>query len=93
MAPRCQTPDPQARDHARRPAAVGRGDRGLARAELVIPYALLRPPRNVPPTKGSRWRANFYRIDHDTGNVISWDWSRVGPSFHKFENFGTIMFD
>jgi len=63
------------------------------RAELFIPYALLRPLRNVPPAKGSRWRANFYRMDYDTGKVIQWDWSRVGPSFHEFEKFGTIVFD
>jgi hypothetical protein len=63
------------------------------RAELFIPYALLRPLRNVPPTKGSRWRANFYRMDYDTGKVIQWDWSRVGASFHDFQNFGTLIFD
>jgi hypothetical protein len=63
------------------------------RAELFIPFALLRPLRNVPPTKGTRWRANFYRMDYDTGSVIQWDWSRVGQSFHDFANFGTIIFD
>jgi hypothetical protein len=63
------------------------------RAEIFIPYALLRPLRNVPPAKGTRWRANFYRMDYDTGSVIQWDWSRVGPSFHEFNGFGTIIFD
>jgi hypothetical protein len=63
------------------------------RAEVFIPFALLRPLRNVPPAKGTRWRANFYRMDYDTGSVIQWDWSRVGPSFHDFNNFGTIIFD
>jgi Carbohydrate-binding family 9 len=63
------------------------------RAEIFIPYALLRPLRNVPPAKGSRWRANFYRMDYDTGSVIQWDWARVGPSFHEFNGFGTIIFD
>jgi hypothetical protein len=63
------------------------------RAEVFIPFALLRPLRNVPPTKGTRWRANFYRMDYDTGSVIQWDWSRVGPSFHEFNSFGTIIFD
>ena len=34
-------------------------------AEFFIPYTLLTPMTNVPPKSGSRWRANFYRIDHD----------------------------
>src|SRR5262249_17381922 len=63
------------------------------RAEVFIPFALLRPLRNVPPTKGTRWRANFYRMDYDSGSVIQWDWSRVGQSFHDFNNFGVLIFD
>src|ERR1700676_4980855 len=34
-------------------------------AEFFIPYKLLKPLTNVPPVKGTRWRANFYRIDYD----------------------------
>src|SRR5204863_278508 len=34
-------------------------------AEVFIPYALMTPLRNVPPQPGSRWRANFYRMDYD----------------------------
>ncbi len=63
------------------------------RAELFIPFALLRPLRNTPPAKGTKWRANFYRMDYDTGKVIQWDWSRVGQTFHDFTNFGTLIFD
>jgi hypothetical protein len=63
------------------------------RAEFMIPYALLTPMRNVPPTKGARWRANFYRMDHDGGKTLQWDWARVGKTFHDFRNFGTIVFD
>jgi Carbohydrate-binding family 9 len=63
------------------------------RAEIKIPFDLLRPLRNVPPTKGSRWRANFYRVDHDGGRPVSWDWSRVGRSFHEFHKFGAIEFE
>jgi Carbohydrate-binding family 9 len=63
------------------------------RAEIKIPFDLLRPLRNVPPTKGTTWRANFYRVDHDTGKPISWDWARVGPSFHEFRKFGTLEFE
>ena len=48
---------------------------------------------NVPPKPGSRWRANFYRMDYDDGATTSWDWARVGPSFHEFQKFGTLVFD
>jgi len=62
-------------------------------AEVFVPYALLEPLANVPPKPGTRWRANFYRVDYDGGNSTSWDWARVGPSFHEFEKFGTLVFD
>ena len=39
------------------------------RAEFFIPYTLLKPLQNVPPEPGTRWRANFYRIDHDEGKL------------------------
>lgn len=63
------------------------------RAEFMIPYPLLRPLRSVPPEKNTRWRANFYRIDHDRGKPVQWDWSRVGANFHDFANYGTLLFD
>jgi hypothetical protein len=62
-------------------------------AEMFIPYELLAPLANVPPQDGTRWRANFYRVDHDDGKRTSWDWSRVGPSFHEFKKYGTLIFD
>ena len=62
------------------------------RAEFLIPYALLRPLQNVPPKPGTKWRANFYRMDHDDGKTTQWDWARVGPSFHEFEKFGVLEF-
>ena len=34
-------------------------------AEVFIPFELLKPLQNVPPQPGSRWRANFYRVDYD----------------------------
>jgi Carbohydrate-binding family 9 len=61
------------------------------RAEIMIPFDVLRPLRSVPPSAGSRWRANFYRVDYDAGTV-QWDWARVGRSFHDFRNFGTLEF-
>jgi cellulose/xylan binding protein with CBM9 domain len=62
-------------------------------AEFFIPYALLTPLENVPPKPGTTWRANFYRMDYDGGQTASWDWSRVGPSFHDIQNFGTLIFE
>ncbi|MCS7465836.1 carbohydrate-binding family 9-like protein [Stieleria sp. ICT_E10.1] len=62
------------------------------RAEVFIPYALLKPLRNVPPEPGTRWRANFYRVDYDDQKSTQWDWARVGTSFHEFKKFGTLVF-
>jgi hypothetical protein len=63
------------------------------RAEVFIPYELLKPLRNVPPRSGTKWRANFYRVDYDDNKVTGWDWARVGPSFHEFKKFGTLVFE
>ncbi len=62
-------------------------------AEFFIPFKLLEPLGGVPPKPGSRWRANFYRVDYDDGRETSWDWARVGPSFHEFRKFGTLVFE
>jgi hypothetical protein len=62
-------------------------------AEFFIPFAMLRGLRNVPPTRGMRWRANFYRMDHDGGKTTQWDWAPVGPSFHEYEKYGVLLFD
>jgi Carbohydrate family 9 binding domain-like len=62
------------------------------RAEFFIPYALMRPLQNIPPKPGTRWRANFYRMDYDDGKTTQWDWARVGPSFHEFQKFGELVF-
>lgn len=63
------------------------------RAEVFVPYDLLKPLQNVPPRPGTRWRANFYRVDHDNGKSTSWDWARVGESFHEYQKFGTLVFE
>jgi len=62
------------------------------RAEFFIPYALLRPLQNVPPKPGTRWRANFYRMDHDNGTRTQWEWARVGKTFHEYDKFGDLLF-
>ena len=62
-------------------------------AEFFIPYSLLTPLNNVPPQKGSRWRANFYRIDYDNGES-SWEWQKVRKeNFHDYELFGQLLFE
>lgn len=62
-------------------------------AEVFVPYALLKPLRNVPPEPGTRWRANFYRCDYDDNQETAWSWTPVGGSFHEYEKFGTLVFD
>lgn len=61
--------------------------------EFFIPYTLLRPLRNVPPLKGTEWRANFYRIDYDEAESAYWSWQPVNNNFHEFQKYGTIVFD
>jgi predicted TIM-barrel fold metal-dependent hydrolase len=62
------------------------------RAEIFMPFELLKPLAGVPPKPGSRWRANFYRMDYDDDRTSSWDWARVGANFHEFKKFGTLIF-
>jgi hypothetical protein len=62
-------------------------------AEFFIPTALFKGINNSPPGPGTRWRANFYRVDHDDGKLTQWDWAPVGPSFHEYRKFGILIFD
>jgi hypothetical protein len=62
------------------------------RAEFFIPYALLRPLQNVPPKPGTRWRANFYRMDYDDGTRTQWMWAPVSGTFHDYQKFGELVF-
>ena len=61
-------------------------------AEFFIPYKLMEPLQNMPPKKGMKWRANFYRIDYDKGSTY-WSWRPTRKNFHDYESFGTILFD
>ncbi|MCG3154283.1 MAG: hypothetical protein DKINENOH_00877 [bacterium] len=63
------------------------------RAEFFIPYALLKPLGNVPPRPGTRWRANFYRCDYDSGGMATWEWQAIDFRFHEYEKFGTLIFE
>jgi hypothetical protein len=61
-------------------------------AEFFIPYALLKPLQQVPPHVGTRWRANFYRIDYDD-QISEWSWQLTRTNFHDYERFGILLFD
>jgi len=60
-------------------------------AEFFIPYPLLKPLTKVPPKPGTRWRANFYRIDYDD-KPSEWSWQAIRTNFHDYERFGTLLF-
>lgn len=62
-------------------------------AEIFVPYELLKPLENVSPKPGTKWRANFYRMDYDDKNTTHWSWVPVGPSFHEYRKFGTLLFE
>jgi len=61
-------------------------------AELSIPFRSLVAE---PPLVGSKWRANFYRIDRPRG--AEWELSAWSPTwrplFHTPERFGVLRFE
>lgn len=61
-------------------------------AEFFIPYRLLPSVNTFPPQKGTKWGANFYRIDYDRNPVFS-SWQLTRANFHDFERFGLIEFN
>ena len=61
-------------------------------AEFYIPFALLKPTLPGIPSKGTQWRANFYRIDYDKG-LHEWYWQPVPGTFHDYKRFGTLIFE
>lgn len=61
-------------------------------AAFFIPFKLLVPLTGVPARKGTRWRANFYRIDYDQGPA-EWSWRPTQTNFHEYKKFGVIIFD
>jgi predicted TIM-barrel fold metal-dependent hydrolase len=62
-------------------------------AEMFLPFDLMQPLANVPPKPGARWRANFYRVDHDDRKTTSWSWVPVERSFHEYQKFGLLEFE
>jgi hypothetical protein len=60
-------------------------------AEFFIPYTLMKPLVKSIPSKNTRWRANFYRIDYDYGDA-GWSWQSVDTYFHDYQHFGELLF-
>jgi len=61
-------------------------------AEIFIPYKLLNPLPKVPPVAGTRWRANMYRVDYDSGTT-RFAWQKTSGNFHEYNSFGTFLFE
>jgi len=61
-------------------------------AEFFIPFKLLNPLPQVPPSSGTKWRANMYRVDYDNGSS-SFAWQKTTRSFHEYNSFGTFVFE
>ncbi|MCA6074640.1 carbohydrate-binding family 9-like protein [Fulvivirga sedimenti] len=62
-------------------------------AEFFIPYELLKPLRNVPPSSGMEWRMNIYRMDYDSGMRDRWEWKPIVKNFHEYKLFGRVRFE
>jgi hypothetical protein len=62
-------------------------------AELFFPYQLLSGLLNTPPVSGTKWNANFCRLDYDAGKQIMWSWSPVEKSFHEFKKYYSLLFE
>lgn len=60
--------------------------------EIFIPFKLLWPLNNVSPESGTRWKANFYRVDYDYGDIY-WSWQPFDETFHDLDQYGTIVFE
>ena len=63
-------------------------------AEIFFPYSGLGLLPDVPPTSGTKWNANFCRLDYDTGSMIKWSWTpSIKKSFHELDKFRSIKFE
>ena len=61
-------------------------------AEVFFPFELFKALKNVPPKSGTEWKGNFYRMDYDSGERISWSWKPVEKTFHEYKKFGSLLF-
>ena len=62
-------------------------------AELFFPYQGLTFFGNVPPKSGTRWNANFCRLDYDSGKMVKWSWSPIKVTFHEFDKYLPVQFE
>lgn len=63
-------------------------------AEVFLPNEILGLLPDTPPKSGTVWKANFCRIDYDSGKMIQWSWSKkIQHDFHEIDHFGTIVFE
>lgn len=63
-------------------------------AEIFFPYVVLGLLPDTPPKPGTRWDANFCRIDYDSGKMMLYSWSpNIQTSFHELGHYGTIEFE
>jgi len=65
--------------------------------EYRIPIDILKKYSQIDiPEKGTRWKANFYKIAESGSNIHFITWTQVNlpkPDFHQPEFFGEIVFD
>lgn len=63
-------------------------------AEVFISFKSLGLLPMVPPKSGSVWKANFCRLDHDTGRMIKWSWTpSIEKSLHELNQFNSVVFE
>ena len=93
VALRGRAEDPEGRRRQGRPGHDGRDHHGLVGRGVRPVRPAQAAVQNVPPTSGTRWRANVYRMDYDGGRTASWNWSPVRGTFHQPDKFGTLVFE
>lgn len=75
-------------------SATGHKTKLLWQTEVFISYRSLELLPKTPPRSGDVWKANFYRLDYDTGQMGKWSWSpTIEESFHELDHFGSIQFE
>jgi hypothetical protein len=63
-------------------------------SEVFVSFKSLGLLPGIPPESGSRWKANFCRLDHDTGKMIKWSWTPdIEKSFHELDKFQWVVFE
>ena len=73
----------------------------LRRGQLVILESstwpgtteeLMKPVLDAPPSSGTKWKGNLFRIDYDKGQAL-WSWQLTSGNFHEYEKFGSLRFE